>query len=76
MVFTNYIISLVLFGHCIGIILFYRNGHVLCSLVYLLYNKASVYIFAIRGVVLFNYCMIGRQCTYLISVVLYGLTTV
>ena len=70
MIFTNYIISLVLFGHCIGHILFYRNGHVLCSLVYLLYNKASMYIFAIRGVVLFNYCMIGRQCTYLLSVVL------
>ena len=28
-----------------------------------------MYIFAIRGVVLFIYCMIGRQCTYMISVV-------
>ena len=35
-----------------------------------------MYIFAIRGVVLFNYCMIGRQCTHLLSVVLSGLTTV
>jgi hypothetical protein len=41
-----------------------------------LYKKASVYIFAIRGVVLFIYCMIGRQCTYLLSVVLSCLTTV
>ena len=76
MIFLNYIISLVLFGHCIGHILFYRNDHVLCSLVYLLHNKASVYIFVIRGVVLFIYCIIRRQCTYLLSVVLSGLTTV
>jgi hypothetical protein len=35
-----------------------------------------VCIFAIRGVVLCNCCMIGRQCTYLLSVALSGLTTV
>ena len=37
---------------------------------------SSVYIFVIRGVVLFIYCIITRQCTYLLSVVLSCLSTV